>query len=283
MSATATPGSDPYAFATDREEEERRLVAQARLFEPITEELLCQAGLGPGMHVVDLGSGPGDTAILAARLVGPTGSVVGVERSPEQAAMARRRVADLGLDNVTFAEGDVAAFGDLLDGQARPVDAVIGRLILMWVPDRAAVLRTCAERLPPGALVWFLEPDLTYDYAMPASPLWAQVQAWILGTVEGLGAESRMGPKLYRAFRAAGLPDPTLESRTIMRGPESAPVWFLVNIVRALLPVATQLGVTKPEEVEIDTLEARLLADLAADEAAMIVCPMTAAWTRVPG
>jgi SAM-dependent methyltransferase len=283
MTATAHPGSDPYAFAIDRNEEERRLVAQARLFEPVTEELLCQAGLGRGMHVVDLGSGAGDTAILAARLVGPTGRVSAVERSPEQAALARRRVADLGVDNVMFVEGDVAAFADLLDGQAGPVDAVIGRLILMWVPDRLAVLRTCAERLPAGALVWFLEPDLTYDFAMPASPLWGQVQAWILGTLEGLGAEPRMGPRLYRAFRASGLPGPTLESRTIMRGPDSAPVWFLVNIVRSMLPVATQLGVAKPEEVDIDTLEARLLADLAADEAAMIVCPMTAAWARVPG
>jgi ubiquinone/menaquinone biosynthesis C-methylase UbiE len=283
MSAAAIPGSDPYAFATDREEEERRLVAQSRLFEPMTEELLRQAGLGPGMHVVDLGSGAGDTAILAARLVGPAGSVFGVERSPEQAAMARRRVADLGLDNVTFVEGDVAAFGDLLDGRAAPVDAVIGRLILMWVPDRAAVLRTCAERLAPGALVWFLEPDLTYDYAMPASPLWAQLQAWMLGSMEALGAECRMGPKLYRAFRSAGLPGPKLDGRTIMRGPGSAPVWFWVNIMRAVLPVMTQFGVATPEDVDLDTLEERLLADLAADEAAMIVCPMTAAWTRVPG
>ena len=199
MSAAAIPGSDPYAFATDREEEERRLVAQSRLFEPMTEELLRQAGLGPGMHVVDLGSGAGDTAILAARLVGPAGSVFGVERSPEQAAMARRRVADLGLDNVTFVEGDVAAFGDLLDGRAAPVDAVIGRLILMWVPDRAAVLRTCAERLAPGALVWFLEPDLTYDYAMPASPLWTSSRPgcsdrWRLSEPSAAWARSCTGP-----------------------------------------------------------------------------------------
>jgi ubiquinone/menaquinone biosynthesis C-methylase UbiE len=282
MSATAVPQSDPYAFATDRAEEERRLVAQARLFEPITDELLRRAGLGAGMHVIDLGSGAGDTAILAARLVGPTGSVLGVERSPEQAALARRRVADLGFDNVTFEEGDVAALGDLLQRRDGPVDAVIGRLILMWVPDRAGVLRTCATALEPGTLVWFQDTDLTSDYAMPAPPLWVEARRWFLGTIEGLGAECRMGPKLYRAFRDAGLPGPTLETRTIMVGGPEAPVWFLANIFRAFSPLMTQLGIADPADVDIDTLEDRLLAALTAENAAMIVPPFTAAWTRIP-
>jgi ubiquinone/menaquinone biosynthesis C-methylase UbiE len=283
MSATVVPDPDPYAFASDRSEEERRLVAQSRLFEAITEQLLREAGLRRGMHVVDLGSGAGDTTILAARLVGPTGSVLGIERSPEQAALARRRVADLGLDNVTFQEGDVAALGDLLGGHPGPVDAVMGRLILMWVPGRETVLRACAERLAPGTLVWFLEGDLTYDFATPCPPLWTEVQGWLLRTLAGLGAESRMGLKLYRSFRDAGLPGPTLESRTIMTGGPTAPVWFLANIARALLPTMTQLGVADAADVDIDTLEQRLLADLTAHEAAMIVPPLTAAWVRVPG
>jgi ubiquinone/menaquinone biosynthesis C-methylase UbiE len=162
------------------------------------------------MHVLDLGSGAGDSAILASRLVGPTGSVVGIERSPEQVALARRRVADMGLDNVTFREGDVAALSEVLAVHPTPVDAVVGRAILMWVPERNAVLSTCARALPPGALVWFLEPDMTYDYAMPSSPLWDRVRSWVVQTIDGLGAETRMGPKLHRAFRDAGLPSPAL-------------------------------------------------------------------------
>lgn len=283
MSVPTVPARDPYAFVADRTDEERRLVAQSRLFEPMSDELLRRAGLGPGMHVVDLGSGAGDMAMLAARLVGPTGSVVGVERSPEQAALARRRIADLGLANVTFREGDVAAVDELLADPPASVDAVIGRLILMWVPDRLAVLRACAERLRPGALVCFLEPDLTYDYAMPCSPLWAQVREWVLGALDGLGAECRMGPNLHRLFRDAGLPSPTLDTRTIMAGRADAPVWFIVNVVRAMIPVMAELGVATPADVGIDTLEDRLLADLAGGEAAMIVPPMTAAWVRIPG
>ena len=224
--------TDPYAFARDRAEEERRLIAQSHVLDPITEELLRQAGLGPGMHVLDLGSGAGDTTILAARLVGPTGSVLGIERSPEQAALARRRVADMGLDNVAFRAGDVAALDEVIAAHPTPIDAVIGRLILMWVPQRNAVLRACARALPPGALVCFLDFDMNYDYAMPSSPLWDRVRAWLVQTLDGLGAESRMGPKLHRAFLEAGLPAPVLESRTIMAGAPTAPVWVIVNAIR---------------------------------------------------
>jgi hypothetical protein len=142
----------------------------------------------------------------------------------------------------------VAALGDLLQDHPGPVDAVMGRLILMWVPRRAAVLRACAQALAPGSLVWFLEPELTYDLAMPSSPLWAQVQAWVVRTLEGVGAECRMGPKLCRAFCDAGLSPVALESRTIMAGGPTAPVWFVVNVARALLPMMSRFGVTTPAE-----------------------------------
>lgn len=273
---------DPYAFAGNRAEEERRLIAQSRVLDPITEELLRQAGLGPGMHVLDLGSGAGDSAILAARLVGPTGSVLGIECSSDQAALARRRVADMGLDNVAFREGDVAALSEVIAAHPMPIDAVIGRLILMWVPQRNAMLRTCAEALPPGTLVWFLEPDMTYDYAMPSSPLWDRVRAWLVQTLDGLGAENRMGPKLHRTFREAGLPAPVLETRTIMAEAQTAPAWVIVNAIRALLPTMEQLGVAAPSEVDLETLEDRLRAELTANDGAMIVPPLTAAWARLP-
>src|ERR1700756_2193901 len=84
LDAAAAP-NDPYAFAGDRVAEQRRLIEQSRLFAPFTEECLREAGLGSGMHVVDLGSGAGDTAILAARLVGPNGSARRLARPPPQA------------------------------------------------------------------------------------------------------------------------------------------------------------------------------------------------------
>ena len=85
-----------YAF-TDRAHEQRRLASQAELFDPLTERVFRTAGRGNGMRVLDLGSGAGDVAMLAGRLVGPEGEVVGVERDPEAVASATARVARHGL------------------------------------------------------------------------------------------------------------------------------------------------------------------------------------------
>ncbi|MGW4165275.1 methyltransferase domain-containing protein, partial [Streptomyces sp. NPDC004788] len=59
-----------------------RLVLQARLYDPITEQALRTAGLRSGMRVLDVGCGAGDVTFLAARIVGPTGSVTGVDAAP---------------------------------------------------------------------------------------------------------------------------------------------------------------------------------------------------------
>ena len=104
----ATPSPDvPYVLG-DTGAEHERLIRQAAIFDPFTERLFRDAGIGPGQRVLDVGSGVGDVAMLAARLVGPTGTVVGVERDAGTLTKARERVAEAGLDNVTFVETDVA-------------------------------------------------------------------------------------------------------------------------------------------------------------------------------
>ena len=66
-----------------------RPMRQAAILRPITERLLRSAGVRPGMRVLDLGCGSGDVTMLAAELVGASGSVVGIDRSPEVIAVAR--------------------------------------------------------------------------------------------------------------------------------------------------------------------------------------------------
>jgi SAM-dependent methyltransferase len=110
-----------------------RLIAQARFFGDLTEEVLRRAGVGPGMAVLDLGCGTGDVSFLAARLVGPTGSVLGVDRSAEAVATASDRAGQAGLDNVSFTVADLAGLE-----LAAPVDALVGRLVLLYLDDPAA-------------------------------------------------------------------------------------------------------------------------------------------------
>src|SRR4051812_37593575 len=80
--------------------EHERLTRQARSLEPYTERLFRDAGLGGGQRVLDVGSGVGDVALLAASLVGETGDVVGVDRDAAALAKARSRTSAARTTNV---------------------------------------------------------------------------------------------------------------------------------------------------------------------------------------
>ena len=86
--------------------ERQRLMLQDKLVAPLTERLFEKAGITSGMRVLDIGSGSGDVALLVARLVGPTGTVIGVDRDPAQVAFAAQRAAESGLSNLHFLSGD---------------------------------------------------------------------------------------------------------------------------------------------------------------------------------
>ena len=77
--------------------EHGRLIRQAHIFGPFTERLFREAGVDTGQRVLDVGSGVGDVALLAARLVGPSGTVIGVERDPNTVATASSRASAAGL------------------------------------------------------------------------------------------------------------------------------------------------------------------------------------------
>src|SRR5690349_2218750 len=87
--------------------EQDRLRRQASLLAPLTERFFRAAGIGIAQRVLEIGSGMGDVAHIAARLVGPTGHVVGVERDATSIVCARERADTAGLRHVTFVHADV--------------------------------------------------------------------------------------------------------------------------------------------------------------------------------
>src|SRR2546429_9975683 len=102
---TASSPTSGYALgSTDAEHE--RLIRQAARLAPLTERLFREAGIGPGQCVLDLGSGVGDVAMLVARLVGPSGDVVGIERDPRAITRANARLAEAGVRNLTFTQSE---------------------------------------------------------------------------------------------------------------------------------------------------------------------------------
>jgi SAM-dependent methyltransferase len=262
-------------FAADRAAEDERLLAQSRLVDPSTRRVLESAGLAPGMRVLDLGSGAGNVARLAAELVGQDGAVVGVEKDPEAVELARRHTD---APNVEFRVGDAQT----LDGIDGGFDAVTGRLILLHLPDPVAALRAAAERVRPGGLVIMNECDLGYLWASPQPPLWTQARAWVLAAAEKAGIRPSLGPALYSLYREAGLPGPQLLVDAVSGGGPAAPAWALANVVSAMVPVMERSGVATRTDVEPETLAARLLAEINDCDGA-VICPLfTGAWAVRP-
>src|ERR1700678_4009532 len=90
------------------DQEAKRLADQGALLEELTEEVFRRAGLRQGMQVLDIGCGVGDVSLLAARMVGSDGRVLGIDKALSSVEAARRRIAALGVRNVHFEERDLA-------------------------------------------------------------------------------------------------------------------------------------------------------------------------------
>ncbi|MGE0006605.1 MAG: class I SAM-dependent methyltransferase [Parvibaculaceae bacterium] len=261
------------------QDEFKRLEVQGAFIRDLTEDLLRRAGIEPGMHVLDIGCGVGDVSLMAAELVGPAGSVVGVDRSSRAIAMAEGRTMEAGqCHRIRFTATDLATYWP-----DETFDAVIGRLILMYLPNPATILRRLCDHVRPGGIVVFQELATAAGSA-PETPLLHQCKYWITETLERAGVETDMGPKLYATFLAAGLPAPKMICSGRVEGGGQSPVYdYLAETVRSLLPVMERLGVACAASVGVDTLAERLREEALAHTACvMLPPPLIGAWTRIP-
>lgn len=110
---------------------------------------LALAAIEPGMTVLDLGSGAGFDAFLAAERAGPTGRVIGVDMTPDMLTLARRNAQARGAGNVEFREGRIEA----LPVDDASVDLVISNCVINLSSDKPAVFRELARVLKPGGRV----------------------------------------------------------------------------------------------------------------------------------
>jgi SAM-dependent methyltransferase len=255
----------------------QRLTIQGRVLAPATRTILLAAGMHSGMRVLDLGSGMGDVAFVAAELVGPTGEVVGIDRSPEPVAKANVRAEQQGFRNVRFVVGDIHDTAP--DG---PFDAIVGRLVLMYVPDPAAVLKTQARLLRSGGLVVPIEFDLHSARSIPATPLVGESLSWLSEAFTRAGIEAALGPRLWAVLQGAGLRPLGMIGIQPHFGPQDpdGPA-ILAGIIRTALPLIERTGVATAAEVGADTFQQRLSDELAS-AAAIFAHPMLlSAWATI--
>ncbi len=258
----------------------QRLLRQGQLLNPFTRRVLEEAGITSGMNVLDLGCGPGDVSLLTAELVGNTGRVLGVDTNPAVLQLAQARAQDVGFGQVSFLAGDI---NDLTLDQE--YDAIVGRLVLQYLPERATILHQLTQHLRPGGVIAFQEYDLSTDFSLyyPPSSLWQQTWRWITQAFQGAGAELHMGLKLYGTFLEAGLPEPQIRYEAILAGGPASPVYELAaDTVRALLPMLVKFGIATAEDVDIETLEDRLRTEIVSYQGVARSPAIVSAWVRKP-
>jgi len=259
------------------EAEIRRLQTQAAILRPITERLLRCAGIQPGMRVVDLGSGAGDVAMLAAELVGPSGSVVGIDRNPQVLAIATQRARSRGLEHLAFQAASADTFVDNAG-----FDLVVGRYVLIHQTDPADFLRVAARLAKPGGTIAFHELRLRDAcHSLPQVPLWDLIDSLLRLAFSTALPHYDAGDRLIQHFSDAGLPEPSLFCETHMWGTADAPHYeWMVDTFRSLLPQLRRIGIVAEEFMQMTTLEERLREAIVRAHSQVAGPPQICAWAK---
>lgn len=251
-----------------------RLEAQAELLRRPTRLLLEASGIGPGMRVLDLGTGLGHVARAVAEIVGPTGEVVGIDLDPRMIAAARARSS--GLANVRFAEGDVAQWGG--DDE---YDALVGRLILFHVPDPVGVLRHHLQAVRRGGRVVMIDYDIGGLRAEPSVPLVERMSGLMMAAFRAAGADPTIGSRLATILAEAGVEDRDgFAIAEYLASDNPIGPMLLTGVIRALAPAMVAHGLATEEELGLDTLAARLATSLREGGAVMVPPILAGAWGR---
>lgn len=266
---------DDYAFGRSAQEY-ARLARQAEVMRPMTQRLFEEAGIGPGATVLDLGSGAGDVAMLLAEMVGPQGHVIGLDLDHDALQHARERAVTARFHNVSFVHSDFAHYQP-----DAPLDAIVGRLVLMYQTDPTAALGQVIKYLRPGGAVAFVEPL----FQIPPGPesISKTAVTCIVETLRRSGAHVDLGRRLHRVFGAVGLPSPKMRLEAAVDGRDDSPLYqYVTNTVANLLPKALEYGIPGADKLDIATLPEVMHAEMNAAGYAIIAATVICAWCRKP-
>jgi SAM-dependent methyltransferase len=272
------PTTNPDYVLGHSERELSRLKAQARFLEPVTRQFFHEAGIDQGMRVLDIGSGAGDVAFLAAELVGASGEVTGTDVAAAAVAAATRSAKARGLASVSFREGTASELE--FD---RPFDAIVGRYVLLFQADPAAFVRKVARHVRPGGLIVFHEPDWVGARSIPTAPTYDRCCAWIRETFRRAGTDSNMSGRLFTTFVHAGLGAPQMRMQTFIGGGVASDIFLraVADLVRTLVPSMEQHGVATALDVDVETLAERLVREAAENQSVIVGRAEIGAWTCV--
>jgi len=201
-----------------------------------------------------------------------------MDRSAAAVTTAKQRAGARFLGNVDFREGDPAEITF-----ERPFDAVIGRYVLLFQRDPAAMLRRLAAHARPGGVIFFHEPDWDGVRSFPPAPTHDRCSGWIRETLRSSGVDTRMGTKLFSTFVAAGLRAPEMQLETLVAGGanNANPLRIIADLAGSLAAEMGRLGIATAAELDLETLAERMIGEAAANGSVILSRFEVGAWSRV--
>jgi 2-polyprenyl-3-methyl-5-hydroxy-6-metoxy-1,4-benzoquinol methylase len=259
-------------------DELRRLEAQGAFLRNSTRDFLQRVGLEPGMRVLDIGCGAGDVSLIAAELVGPTGSVLGIDRNEEVLSCATDRAQEKDLEHVRFENRAIAD----LEAGAR-FDAVIGRLVIIHQPNPVETLGRLLQLVRPGGVAGFQEIDVDASYwATHPIPTLDLLWKWLAEVTRRKIFTGNLAAAFMTAFDSAGIVDRRLiRTGAIESGLDSGAFKWVGGFARSLMAGVGGLGVV-PAETDLRLFETRFKAEVEAAQACFIPAHFLGAACRLP-
>lgn len=177
-----------------------RLRKLSRVMWPTTRDLFSRANVRPGMRCLDVGCGGGDLTCDLARLVGPTGSVVGTDVDETKLGLAREDARAQGLANIFFRSADVVP-----DDEVAAFDLVYARFVLSHLPDPGGALAKLRAALRPGGIIIVEDLEIRGHFSHPDCPaLWRYVDLYT-EAARRRGGDANIGPRLPGLLLAGGI------------------------------------------------------------------------------
>jgi ubiquinone/menaquinone biosynthesis C-methylase UbiE len=176
-----------------------RLRILARIMRPATLSLLQRAGIQPGMACLDVGCGGGDVTFDLARLVGPSGRVVGIDIDEVKIEIARSEAAAQQIGNIEFRVANI--------GESEPeaeFDFAHVRFVLSHLPNPTAALGKIRQALHPRGILAIADVEFGGYFSDPDCPALRRHVELYVETVKRRGADANIGPRLPRLLLANG-------------------------------------------------------------------------------
>jgi ubiquinone/menaquinone biosynthesis C-methylase UbiE len=234
---------NPYALATGAAAV-RRLHVLHDIYAPAGRRVLLQAGLRAGMKVADFGCGVGVVTRMLGELVGPSGSVTGIDVNGQQLTEAADWCESQGVMNTSFVKADATRTG-LPRGS---FDLVYCRFLLLHLPDPMACLREMREVLRPGGIIVVEDGDLASAESIPPTAIDAFAEYFCkFGPTRGL--DYSLARNLYHMVIEAGFSDVGVDIHqpAITRGENR---YFLKWSLEEAGPAFVDAGVVTQERLE---------------------------------